>query len=110
MRLMGFCMIIGSLVLWVVVLIFPQPVGLDHMSVKTWWSLGYSIFFAGIIGHIFWYEGIGRIGVTKSLTYLYFIPICAVLFCYLGMGEKIFPQQIIGGALILWGVHRSLRT
>jgi len=26
------------------------------------------------------------------------------------MEEKIFPQQIAGGALILWGVHRSLRT
>jgi drug/metabolite transporter (DMT)-like permease len=110
MRLMGFCMIIGSLVLWMAALLIPQPVRLDHMSVKTWWSLGYAIFFAGVIGHICWYEGIGRIGVTRSLTYLYFIPICAVLFNYLWMGEKIFPQQIVGGALILWGVHRSLRT
>jgi hypothetical protein len=32
------------------------------------------------------------------------------LFNYLWMGEKIFPQQIVGGALILWGVHRSLRA
>jgi drug/metabolite transporter (DMT)-like permease len=110
MRLVGFCMIIGSLVLWIATLFMPQPIGLGHMGVKTWWSLGYAILFAGVIGHICWYEGIGRIGVTKSLTYLYLIPICAVLFNYLLMGEKIFLQQIIGGALILWGVHHSLRT
>jgi drug/metabolite transporter (DMT)-like permease len=110
MRLMGFCMIIGSLVLWMAALFMPQPIGLGYMGVKTWWSLGYAIFFAGVIGHVCWYEGIGRIGVTRSLTYLYFIPICAVLFNYLWMGEKIFPQQIVGGALILWGVHRSLRA
>lgn len=110
MRLVGFCMIVGSLVLWMAVLFIPQPIGWGHTGVKTWCSLGYAIFFAGVLGHICWYEGIGRIGVTKSLTYLYFIPICAVLFNYLWMGEKIFPQQIVGGALILWGVHRSLRT
>ena len=110
MRLMGFCMIIGSLALWMVVLFIPQPMGLDRMGMTAWWSLGYAIFFAGVLGHICWYEGIDRIGVTKSLSYLYFIPICAVFFNYLWMGEKIFPQQIVGGTLILWGVHHSLRT
>ena len=110
MRLMGFCMIIGSLALWMVVLFIPQPMGLDRMGMTAWWSLGYAIFFAGVLGHICWYEGIGRIGVTKSLSYLYFIPICAVFFNYIWMGEKISPQQIVGGALILWGVHHSLRT
>jgi hypothetical protein len=57
--------------------------------------------FSGVLGYICWYEGIGRMGVTKSLVYLYFIPICPVLFNTFLMGEKIFLQQIIGGALIL---------
>ena len=110
MRLTAYCMVIGSLILWLAVLLFPQPVVAGHIGAKAWESLGYAIIFSGILGHIFWYKGIERIGVTKSLTYLYFIPIYAVLFNYLWMGEKIFPQQIVGGALILWGVHRSLRT
>jgi drug/metabolite transporter (DMT)-like permease len=110
MRLTAYCMVIGSLILWLTTLLFPQPIRAGHIGMKAWGSLGYAILFAGVLGHICWYEGIGRIGVTKSLTYLYFIPICAVLFNYLWMGEKIFPQQIVGGALILWGVHRSLRT
>ena len=92
------------------VLFLPQPVVWGQIGLETWGALGYAIFFAGVLGHVFWYEGIHRLGVTKSLSYLYFIPVCAVLFNYLWMGEKIFPQQIVGGALILWGVHRSLRT
>jgi len=110
LRLMGHCMIVGSSALWLVALFLPQSVVWGQIGLEAWGSLGYAIFFAGILGHICWYEGIGRIGVTKSLAYLYFIPICAVLFNYLLMGEKIFPQQIVGGALILWGVHHSLRT
>jgi len=110
MRLTAYCMFLGSLILWPVSFLFHEPHMAGPIGGKAWVSLGYAILFSGILGHIFWYEGIGRIGVTKSLTYLYFIPICAVLFNYLWMGEKIFAQQVVGGALILWGVHRSLRT
>jgi drug/metabolite transporter (DMT)-like permease len=82
----------------------------EKIGTKAWWSLGYAIFFSGMLGHVFWYKGIERIGVTHSMVYLYFIPICAVLFNYFLMGETIYVQQILGGALILYGVHQSLRT
>jgi drug/metabolite transporter (DMT)-like permease len=110
LRLMGYCMLIGSLVLWLATLFLHQSIVWDQVGVKAWGSLGYAILFAGVVGHTFWYVGIGRIGVTRALVYLYFIPVCAVLFNFSLMGEKIFIQQLLGGALILWGVHRSLRT
>lgn len=110
MRLMGYCMMIGASVLWIAAFIMPHSITWDLMGARAWWSLGYAIFFSGVLGHICWYEGIRRIGVTKSMVHLYFIPICAVLFNYFLMGEKIFFQQILGGTLILWGVHRSLQT
>jgi drug/metabolite transporter (DMT)-like permease len=110
LRLMGYCMLIGSLVLWLATLFLRQSVAWDQVGVKAWGALGYAIFFSGVVGHTFWYVGIGRIGVTRALVYLYFIPVCAVLFNFSFMGEKIFIQQLLGGGLILWGVHRSLRT
>ena len=110
MRLMGYCMMVGASVLWIAAFIMPHSITWDLMGARAWWSLGYAIFFSGVLGHICWYEGIRRIGVTKSMVHLYFIPICAVLFNYFLMGEKIFFQQILGGTLILWGVHRSLQT
>ena len=110
MRLMGYCMMVGASVLWIAAFIMPHSITWDLMGARAWWSLGYAIFFSGVLGHICWYEGIRRIGVTKSMVHLYFIPICAVLFNYFLMGEKILFQQILGGALILSGVHHSLRT
>jgi len=110
LRLMSYCMIIGSLVLWIASPFSAQPVVWGQVWEKTWWSMGYAVLFSGMLGHVFWYEGLGRIGVTKSMAYLYFIPIWAVLFNTLMMGETISLQQILGGVLILLGVHHALKN
>jgi drug/metabolite transporter (DMT)-like permease len=109
MRLMGNCMMIGSVVLWIAVPFCGKLMALGQIGAKAWWPLVYAILFAGMLGHTLWYEGIGRIGPTKTLIYHYFIPIWATLFNYFWLGERIFPQQILGGGLILLGVHYALR-
>jgi drug/metabolite transporter (DMT)-like permease len=109
MRLMGNCMMIGSVILWIAVPFCGNLMALDQMGEKAWWPLVYSILFAGMLGHTLWYEGIGRIGPTKTLIYHYFIPVWATLFNHFLLGERIFPQQILGGGLILLGVHYALR-
>lgn len=63
-----------------------------------------------MIGHVFWYEGIERLGVTRSMVYQFLIPVWAVFFNHFFMGEKVFFQQIAGGALILFAVHGALRN
>lgn len=110
LRLMSYCMIIGSLVLWIASPFSTQPVLWSQVWEKTWWSMGYAVIFSGMLGHVFWYEGLERVGVTKSMVYLYFIPIWAVLFNAFMMGETIFLQQILGGVLILLGVHHTLKN
>ena len=109
LRLMGYCMMIGSLILWLAVPFLGTPVVLSQVGAKSWWALGYAILMSGIIGHVSYYGGIEKLGVTKSMVYLYFIPLWAILFNYLWMGEKVFPQQILGGILILLSTHRVLR-
>ncbi len=110
LRLMSYCMIIGSLVLWIACPFSGQPVIWGQAWEKTWWSMGYAVVFSGMLGHVFWYEGLEKVGVAKSMVYLYFIPIWAVVFNALMMGEKIFLQQILGGVLILLGVHYALKN
>ncbi|MBM4350109.1 MAG: DMT family transporter [Deltaproteobacteria bacterium] len=109
LRLMGYCMIIGSLVLWLAVPLLAAPIVLNQVRAASWWALGYAILLPGIVGHVFYYGGIERLGVTRSMVYLYLIPLWAILFNYLWMGEKVFPQQILGGMFILLGVHGALR-
>ncbi len=110
LRLMGYNMVTGAIVLWITAIVFLQPANWCEVSGSTWLSLGYAILFSGIAGHVFWYEGLDRVGVTRSMVHMYFMSMWAVLFNYLVMGETIFLQQILGGALVLWGVRRVLRS
>jgi drug/metabolite transporter (DMT)-like permease len=108
-RVMGYCMIIGSIVLWMSLLLGSRFISFGHVGVKALWPLIYAAVLAGMVGHTFWYEGIGRMGASKTLIYLYFIPLWAALFNHFYLGEKIFIQQVLGGGLILLGVHYALR-
>ena len=110
LRLMSYCMIIGSFILWIAALFSVRDVVWNQIGEKAWWSMAYGVLVSGMVGHVFWYKGIERIGVTKTLVYTYFIPLSAVLFNYFFMGEKIYLQQVFGGVLILLGVHRVLRS
>lgn len=110
LRLMSYCMIIASVILWIAVLYSVQHIAWNQIGEKAWWSMGYAVVFSGMVGHVLWYRGIERIGVAKTLVFTYFTPLCAVLFNYFFMGEKIYSQQVLGGVLILLGVHRVLRS
>jgi drug/metabolite transporter (DMT)-like permease len=108
-RLMGYCMVIGSAVLWIYVLLGSRFIAFAGIGKNGMWPLIYAVVLAGMVGHTFWYEGIGRVGPAKALIYLYFIPLWAALFNHFYLGEKIFIQQALGGCLILLGVHYALR-
>jgi drug/metabolite transporter (DMT)-like permease len=109
LRLMGYCMIFGSVVLWLVVPFYRSPVSLSQVGAASWWSLAYAVLFSGIIGHVSYYGGIKKLGVTRSMVFLYVIPLWAILFNAFFFGERIHLQQILGGFLIILGVHGVFR-
>lgn len=84
-----------------------------RVSVPSWSALGFSAFIAGGVAYTLWYQGIKRIGVTRTIVYHYLMPCVAVAFAALFLGERITALQIVGGISILIGVYlvqtKSLR-
>jgi drug/metabolite transporter (DMT)-like permease len=74
------------------------------VSAMSWAALGFGAFFAGGLAYTLWYQGVKRIGVTKTMIYHYLMPFTAVIFAFLFLGERITVLQIIGGAAVLSGV------
>lgn len=74
------------------------------VSAMSWAALGFGAFFAGGLAYTLWYQGVKRIGVTKTMIYHYLMPFTAVIFAFLFLGEQITVLQLIGGAAVLSGV------
>ena len=56
------------------------------------------------MAYVFWYEGVRRIGVTRTIAYHYLVPFVAVIAAALFLGERVTSLTILGGIAILAGV------
>jgi len=75
------------------------------VSALSWAALAFSAFISGGVAFTLWYQGVKRIGVTRTIVYHYIVPFVAVLFAALFLGERITFPQIAGGISILCGVY-----
>ncbi len=110
LRVTGYSMALSSAPLWIAALVMGSHKPWGQIGLHSWYSFGYAVILSGIMAHVAWYEGIGRIGVAKTMIYVYLIPVAAALFNHFALGENLYIQQLIGGALILWGVRSVLRN
>ena len=76
----------------------------SQISPGSWSAFLFAALIAGGIAHSLWYQGVKRIGVTRTIVYHYLMPFFAVLVAALFLEERITLAQIIGGLSVLFGV------
>jgi len=104
-KITAYSMAVGTL--------FLLPLGLPELanqpwrtiSVMSWSALGFAALIAGGIAYTFWYQGVKRLGVTRTIVYHYLMPFFAVSFAALFLREQITFLQLFGGCSILAGVY-----
>ena len=67
--------------------------------------MAFAAFLAAGVAYVFWYQGVKRIGVTRTMVYHYIMPFAAVFFAAYALEERITLLQIAGGSSILAGVY-----
>lgn len=74
------------------------------ISPSSWAAFFFAALIAGGIAHTLWYDGVKRIGVTRTVVYHYVMPFAAVVFSAVFLRENITLAQISGGICIISGV------
>lgn len=100
----AYCMAIGATVL--------LPAGLWQLTAMDWsrvtGSVGanfaFIVVFSAALGFLWWFAGIGRLGVSRAMPYMYLVPMFGVTLAVLFLGETLSSVQVIGGLLVLAGV------
>lgn len=74
------------------------------VSAASWLALAFASFIGAAAAYVLWYEGVRRIGPTRTIAYHYLVPFIAVLTAALFLGDAVRPLTILGGAAVLAGV------
>jgi drug/metabolite transporter (DMT)-like permease len=74
------------------------------ISPRAWMAMAYAAFGAGVVGYVFWYEAIRRIGPARIAAYSYLMPPFGVLVAVLLLREPVSAQHVLGGLVAIAGV------
>ncbi len=81
---------------------FAQAV---HFSWGSWLSIGYLGVFGTVIGFLWYFQGIERIGAARAGVFINFVPVNAVLLAALFLGESLTLSLVSGGLLVIAGSY-----
>ncbi|MBM9485522.1 DMT family transporter [Pseudomonas sp. ICBG1301] len=71
-----------------------------------WFSLVYLGVLGSALAYIGYYDGIRRIGATRSGAFIALNPLTAVISSALLLDERLTPVMYVGAVLILLGIYR----
>ena len=78
--------------------------GVDSVPLNGWLALLYVILFATALGQQAWLYGVEGVGPARAGIFVNLIPVSALSFSFLLLGESIGEREISGIILILGGV------
>jgi drug/metabolite transporter (DMT)-like permease len=106
----GWSMLFGALLLMPVMLWGWNDTDWAAMRPGHWASFLYTAILAGALGYLFWYEGINRLGIARSVIYSYLIPVFAMLSAVTFLGEHVSLAQLIGAAVVITGLAMTRKA
>jgi drug/metabolite transporter (DMT)-like permease len=78
---------------------------IGNIALLDWVSILYLSIFGTVIGFVWYYEGVQRIGPTKAGLFINLVPIFAILLSFLILKEAITISLLIGAVLVISGVY-----
>lgn len=78
---------------------------LRRLQLTQWLSLAYLGVLGSALAYIGYYDGIRRIGATRSGVFIALNPLTAVICGALLLGEQLTAPMLAGGAVILLGIY-----
>jgi drug/metabolite transporter (DMT)-like permease len=100
---------IAGTVLLVVPAFLEGGFGFLTYSLHEWAKLFYMGFFGTVLGFLWYYQGIQKIGPTRAGLFINFVPISAILLAFIFLGEPVTMSLLIGTALVSSGVYLTNR-
>lgn len=101
--------VVGAIALFIPACLEGLIRNLPNQSVTDWICISYLGVFGTVIGFVWYYQGVERLGPTKAGLFINFVPIFAILSSFLILREQITLSLAVGGVLVISGVYLTNR-
>jgi len=91
----------GLLMLLLFATVEPIPVA---VSLQVWGALVYLGVIGTVVAFVWYYDGIRRIGPTRTSIFNNLVPVFAVIFSVVILREQVSWYTWLGGAMVIGGV------
>jgi len=99
----------GMLLLAIPAWVEGLPGDLWRYTLPEWISIFYLGLFGTVIGFVWYYEGIQKIGPMRAALFINFVPVSAIALAYFILAEPITISLLIGACLVITGVYLTNR-
>jgi drug/metabolite transporter (DMT)-like permease len=100
---------VGSIPIMLVGLPEALTVNWQAVSWQSWGGMAYSVLLSIILAYILWYNGVVKVGATRTGVYTSLLPAGGVISAYLILGDPITVREIIGTVAIVAGLYLTRR-
>lgn len=102
--------LVGTLLLLPAALLEGLPDQLTDYSPTVWGCLVYLGLCGTVLGFVWYYQGIQKIGSTRAGQFINFVPVSAVLLSIWLLDEPLTGSLLLGLLLVSGGVYLTNRT
>jgi drug/metabolite transporter (DMT)-like permease len=102
-----YSILLGTVMLWVTSAVRGELSisALSSLGPRQWLSLTYLGVLGSALAYIGYYDGLRKIGATRSGVFIALNPLTAVILGALLLGEQLTLAMCLGGGLILAGIY-----
>lgn len=101
----SYSVIVGAVALFIPACFEGVLQKFSHQSLRDWACISYLGVFGTVIGFVWYYQGVQRLGPTKAGLFINFVPIFAILCAFIILHEPITISLIVGTVLVISGVY-----
>lgn len=101
----SYSVVIGAVALFVPALFEGLMQNIGRQSLVDWLCISYLGIFGTVIGFVWYYQGVERLGPTRAGLFINFVPVFGVLSAFLILREPITLSLATGAALVVSGVY-----
>lgn len=99
-----YAIIIGTIFFLPFLLYELRSFSLSQVPPASWLAIIYMSLFASVLGFVWWYQGIKKIGAAKAAIFVNLVPIFSIFIASF-FGEQVLVVQLLGAALVISGVY-----